>query len=134
MRGFGQDQPDTGQAVRQVSFVLVPISKLILSDAADTSCLAEPAAESSLRSSDLSALTEVLLSLSNDETGKAALGKAARAVERVRRTCSKILDRLSKSEAQAGLATLDVTIRQWLVAGVELVEDLLQTSAMVGSV
>lgn len=57
--------------------------------------------------------------------------QAARAIERVRRSCIKVLARPGNEVKKPGDSTLLVTVQQWLVASVELVEDLLQASALV---
>ncbi len=98
---------------------------------ADDSGLSEPAAESSLRSTDVNGLSEALLALAKYENGEIALSKSARAVERVRRSCSKIVDRSNREGAPSGESTMTITARQWLVAAIELVEDLLQASSLV---
>lgn len=108
-------------------------SRLTDSGLADISGLTEPAAESALRSTDLTAFSEALLSLGDDDDGKVAMANAARAIERVRRSCPRLLDRANAHVAKTGESTLNVSIRQWLTAGVELVEDLLQTSSMASS-
>ena len=102
-----------------------------MSDAVDASGLNEALAESSLRSTDLNVLSAALLSIVDDEIREAAMDKAVRAVERLRRRCGNILEG-SRQDPDKSLGTNFITaVRQYLVAGIELVEDLLEVSTMV---
>lgn len=90
--------------------------------------LAFAAAESSLRSTDLDALSEALASLPNNEDGKACLSKAVRGVERVRRGCVQAMEAVTKHDPASSFGPAAV---QWLTNLIELVEDVLQNIDMV---
>ncbi|RSH95601.1 hypothetical protein EHS25_000693 [Saitozyma podzolica] len=81
------------------------------------------AAESSLRSTDLEALSEALASLPNNEDGQACLSKAVRGVERVRRGCVQAVETATKQDPAYSFVSAAV---QWLTSSIELVEDVLQ--------
>lgn len=88
------------------------------------------AADSSLRSTKLLELAEAILSLQDGADGIEAVGKADRALERIRRGCVAIL-RLKEGGTSVEEESFALAARQWLVEAVELVEDVLQDSSIV---
>jgi hypothetical protein len=92
--------------------------------------LTQQAAESALKGSNLADLGDAMLSLTDD--GRVTLGKAERAVERIRRKCLNVLEAASKAGTEeTGASALHLAMRQWLIGSVELAEDILADPPMV---
>lgn len=91
----------------------------------------DAAAESAIRSADLGELVDVLLCLPDEDEFPAVLSKALRAMERIQRPCIKILDRTKDATGEE--SNLTSAARQWLIAHVEMVEDILRESDMVST-
>ncbi|ORY21586.1 hypothetical protein BCR39DRAFT_562599, partial [Naematelia encephala] len=91
----------------------------------EATAMASATAESSINSTDMVTLAEALVNLEDSDSARASLAKAVRAIERTRRSCVKILERIATESAESSLLT---AVRKGLVSGVELVEEVLSDS------
>lgn len=93
----------------------------------DPTALSIAAVESAVKSINLRSLADSLNSLGDDSPGQAALSKASRSLERIRRL---ILQTFTNQQSGAGKTqptpTLLAATQHWLVEYVDLAEDLLQ--------
>jgi len=86
--------------------------------------LSTAAVESGLKSVPLGELSDTLTSLNGSEESVEALGKASRAIERVRRGCLKITE---SSGRKCESKTLLAAAYKWMGSALDLVEDLFQS-------
>ena len=113
----------TGCGVEEITRLTGDLAKqlVVLSNyKSEPSDLTAAAAESALKTARLDDLSDALLSLEDSPASHDIIGKAVRAVERLRRTCTSILS------AKGVPSSLLLAVQQWLIGGVDLAEDILK--------
>ena len=71
-------------------------------------------------------IEDALLALDESKNSREILEKTHRTVERMRRQCTKVLDRESQGTSSDSTSTLLTAVHRLLVSVVDLAEDLLQ--------